>query len=79
MKFFVSFRSSLAFERSSFKAFDGTEKKFYFFEGKNKILFPCNSTILLQFDCEEFFYGLAYLADIFGHLNEVNLSIQGPI
>jgi len=32
----------------------------------------------VQFDCKEFLYGLAYLADIFGHLNEVNLSIQGP-
>ena len=25
-----------------------------------------------------FLCGLAYLADIFGHLNEINLSIQGP-
>ena len=32
----------------------------------------------MQFDCKEFFYGLAYLADIFSHLNEVNLSIEGP-
>ena len=32
----------------------------------------------MQFDREEFLYGLAYLADIFGHLNEVNLSFQGP-
>ena len=32
----------------------------------------------VQFDCKEFLYGLAYLADIFSHLNEVNLSIQGP-
>ena len=32
----------------------------------------------MQFDCKEFLYGLAYLADIFNHLNEVKLSIQGP-
>ena len=32
----------------------------------------------VQFDCKEFLCGLAYLADIFGHLNEINLSIQGP-
>ena len=32
----------------------------------------------VQFDRKEFIYGLAYLADIFGHLNEVNLSFQGP-
>ena len=32
----------------------------------------------MQFDCREFLYGLAYLADIFSHLNEVNLSIQKP-
>ena len=31
-----------------------------------------------QFDCQEFLCGLAYLADIFSHLNEINLSIQGP-
>ncbi|XP_042236517.1 protein ZBED8-like [Homarus americanus] len=31
-----------------------------------------------QFDSEEFIHGLAYLADIFGHMNEVNLAIQGP-
>ena len=29
----------------------------------------------VQFDCQEFLCGLAYLADIFGHLNEMNLSI----
>ena len=29
------------------------------------------------FDNEEFFLGLAYLVDIFSHLNEMNLSIQG--
>ncbi|XP_042236440.1 protein ZBED8-like [Homarus americanus] len=31
-----------------------------------------------QFGSEEFIHGLAYLADIFGHMNEVNLAIQGP-
>ena len=30
-----------------------------------------------RFDNEEFFLGLAYLVDIFSHLNEMNLSIQG--
>ena len=29
------------------------------------------------FDNEKFFLGLAYLVDIFSHLNEMNLSIQG--
>ena len=32
----------------------------------------------MQFDCKEFLCGLAYLAEIFGHLNEINLSIQRP-
>ena len=32
----------------------------------------------VQFDCKEFLCGLAYFADIFGHLNEINLLIQGP-
>ena len=32
----------------------------------------------VQFDKKEFIYGLAYSEDIFGHLNEVNLSFQGP-
>ena len=31
----------------------------------------------LQFDFKEFHHGLLYMADTFGHLNEVNLSIQG--
>ena len=30
-----------------------------------------------RFDNEEFFLGLAYLVDIFSHLSEINLSIQG--
>ena len=30
-----------------------------------------------RFDNEKFLLGLAYLADIFSHLNEINLSIQG--
>ena len=30
-----------------------------------------------QFDNEEFLLSLAYLADIFSHLNEINISIQG--
>lgn len=29
-------------------------------------------------ESEDFVQGLAYLADIFGHLNEINLSLQGP-
>ncbi|XP_042227387.1 protein ZBED8-like [Homarus americanus] len=36
------------------------------------------SPLSQQFDSEEFIHGLAYLADIFGHMNEVNLAIQGP-
>jgi len=31
-----------------------------------------------QFDREEFIHGLAYLTDIFGHMNVVSLSIQDP-
>ena len=31
----------------------------------------------VPFDSKEFLCGLAYLADIFGDLNEINLSIQG--
>jgi hypothetical protein len=27
---------------------------------------------------KDFIHGLAYLADIFNHINEINLSIQGP-
>ena len=30
-----------------------------------------------RFDNEKFFLSLAYLVDIFSHLNEMNLSIQG--
>ena len=30
-----------------------------------------------RFDNKKFFLGLAYLVDIFSHLNEINLSIQG--
>lgn len=30
-----------------------------------------------QFEREEFIHGLAYLTDIFGHMNEVSLSMQG--
>ncbi|XP_042203602.1 protein ZBED8-like [Homarus americanus] len=36
------------------------------------------SSLSEQFDSEEFIHGLAYLADIFGHMNEVNLAIHGP-
>ena len=32
----------------------------------------------MQFDREEVLYSVAYLADIFSHLSEVNLSFQGP-
>ena len=69
---FISYRSSLAFERSSFKAFDGTEKRRFIFLKEKQ------NSLSLQFDCQEFLYGLAYSADIFSHLNKVNLSIQGP-
>jgi len=62
----------LAFERSSFEAFDGTEKGSFIFLREEQ------NPLSVQFDCKEFLYGLAYLADIFSHLNEVNLSIQGP-
>ena len=31
-----------------------------------------------KFDCKSFSYGMAYLADIFGHINNVNRAIQGP-
>ena len=35
------------------------------------------STFSEKFDCKSFLYGLAYLADIFGHINNVNRAIQG--
>ena len=41
---FVSYRSLLVFKRSSFEAFDGTEKGSFSLQGKNKILFHCNLT-----------------------------------
>jgi len=59
-------------ERSNFEAFDGTEK------GSIIFLREKQNPTSVQFDCKQFLYGLAYLADIFCHLNEVNLSIQGP-
>ncbi|KAI6653996.1 Protein ZBED8-like [Oopsacas minuta] len=36
------------------------------------------SPLLEDFNSVEFIHGLTYLADILGHMNEVNLSIQGP-
>ena len=36
-----------------------------------------NLEYLNRFDNEQFLLGLAYLADIFSYLNEINLSIQG--
>ena len=35
------------------------------------------STVHVQFHSEEFMMMLAYLADVFGHFNEANLSLQG--
>uniref|UniRef100_A0A7M4F4W3 Zinc finger BED-type containing 5 n=1 Tax=Crocodylus porosus TaxID=8502 RepID=A0A7M4F4W3_CROPO len=34
--------------------------------------------LLEHFEREDFIHGLAYLADIFNYMNEINLSIQGP-
>uniref|UniRef100_A0A7M4E8X6 DUF4371 domain-containing protein n=1 Tax=Crocodylus porosus TaxID=8502 RepID=A0A7M4E8X6_CROPO len=34
--------------------------------------------LLEHFERKDFIHGLAYLADIFNHMNEINLSIQGP-
>ena len=42
------------------------------------ILREKQNPLSVQFDCKEFFCGLVYLADIFGHINEINLSVQGP-
>ena len=33
----------------------------------------------VPFDCEEFLYGLAYLADIFSHLNKVICHFKNQI
>jgi hypothetical protein len=33
---------------------------------------------LEHFKIKNFIHGLAYLADIFNHMNEINLSIRGP-
>ena len=45
------------------------EVKIFLRENKNNIH--------VQFHNEEFVVMLAYLADVFGHLNDMNLSLQG--
>ena len=45
---------------------------------RNKcFLEDCNSDLLICFESVEFIQMTAYLADIFHHLNEMNLSLQG--
>ena len=36
-----------------------------------------NSSLAEKIESESFLYGLFYLADIFGHINNVNLAMQG--
>jgi hypothetical protein len=36
------------------------------------------NSLLEHFGRKDFNHGLAYLADIFNHMNEIHLSIQGP-
>ena len=50
-------------------------------ELRTEVLFFLNekqSSLSVDFEREEFIHGLAYMADIFGHMNDTNLSIQGP-
>ena len=50
-------------------------------ELRTEVLFFLNekqSQLSVDFEREEFIHGLAYMADIFGHMNDTNLSIQGP-
>ena len=37
-----------------------------------------NSALAEKIESESFLYGLSYLADIFGHINNVNRAMQGP-
>ena len=49
-------------------------------ELRTEVLFFLNekqSSLSVDFEREEFIHGLAYMADIFGHMNDTNLSIQG--
>ena len=38
-----------------------------------------NSPLAEKIESESFLYGLSYLADIFGHINNVNRAMQGPV
>ena len=37
-----------------------------------------NSPLAEKVESKSFWYGLSYLADIFGHMNNVNCAMQGP-
>ena len=37
-----------------------------------------NSPLAEKIESESFLYGLSYLTDIFGHINNVNCAMQGP-
>ena len=37
------------------------------------------SDLYENFESKSFLYGLSYLADIFGHINNVNRALQGPV
>ena len=50
------------------------------YELKNEVeifLRENKNNLHVQFPNEEFVVMLAYLADVFGHLNDMNLSLQG--
>ena len=38
----------------------------------------CQYDLHENFESKSFLYGLSYLADIFGHINNVNHALQGP-
>ncbi|KAL0879709.1 hypothetical protein ABMA27_003424 [Loxostege sticticalis] len=51
------------------------------FELRAEVLFflkDKGNSLYEYLESEDFVQGLAYLADIFNHLNEINLSLQGP-
>jgi hypothetical protein len=66
-------RISLAFKRTSLEAPVRTkDTNFTFFSGEKEI------PLLEHFETGDFIRGLTYMADIFNHMNYINLSVQRP-
>jgi hypothetical protein len=54
-------------------------KRLFELRAKVSLFLKEKETPLLEhFERKDFIHGMAYLADIFNHMNEVHLSIQGP-